>query len=443
MILLGYTGLRLTLQKMSRADFTCSKCEKTGKPKRAGFQYRLGINLAFSIISFGLWLFVWIPWLVIAKSIGKPKYQCRHCNAPIQKYPLGEYSCEHCNQMVLPQAGSFSRSYFNNLLLTVISLGAWLWLWGIWFILGRRTKKCPACGGLFESLEKPSYGYKAISSPWGRGVSALVLFGLPIWLSVLLLSQTQDVIDSSISPDNFKLDLRIGEGYAVLADLNYEIPTTNIFSDFVWISSLGLVVLVVASELAKQRWNRVLIGRWYYAWALLVISSVISNLFSFDIQRAKEDVTQQAFSQHQDYLRGKFHDACADAGVESPIVEFALDASASGDRGYSLNRRNLEEEGQSFSEFSESSVGYRNGFVCATPDVLDELEDAISSEKNRETFCSWKIQDNYYSITKPVVEGSRYTTTEREKGLSSLGIECDALDSRILNEFLAGSFQSG
>ena len=429
--------------KMSQADFRCNKCEKTGKPKRVGFQFRLGINLAFSIISFGLWLFVWISWLVITKSIGKPKYQCRHCKVAIRHYPPGDHACDQCDQMVRPQAGSFSRSYFNNLLLTVISLGAWLWVWGIWFILGRRTKKCPACGELFESLERPSYADRAISSPWARGVSALVLFGLPIWLSVLLLSQTQDVINSSISLDNFKLDLRVGDGYAVLANLDYEIPTTNIFSGFVWIFLAGVVVFIVVSELAKQRWNRVLIGRWYYAWALLVISIVISNLFSFDIQRAKEDVTQQAYSQHQDYLRGKFHDACADAGVESPIVEFALDAYASGDRGYSLKRWNLEEEGKSFSEFRASSVGYRNGFVCATPDILDELENAISSEKNRETICSWSIRNNFYSITKPIVEGSRYTTTERKKGLSSLGVECESLDSRILKKFYTGNFTSG
>ena len=186
-----------------------------------------------------------------------------------------------------------------------------------------------------------------------------------------------------------------------------------------------------------------LIGRWYYAWALFVISAVVGGLLGSDVRTAKEEVRQQAYSQHQDYLRDKFHSACIDAGVEPPIVELALDTDRGRDRGYSLKRRNIKEEGSGSVEFIESNVRFKSGFVCAAPGVLDKLEDALSSEKNRETICSWEIKDNFYSITKPIVPGSRYTTTESVKGMSSLGVECEYLDSRILRRFYEGKFTSG
>lgn len=432
---------------MSRADFTCNKCEQTGKPKRTGFQYRLGINLAFSIISFGLWLFVWIPWLVIAKSFSKPKYQCRHCKAPIRHYPLGDHSCEHCNQMVHPKAGSFSRSYFNNILLTVISLGAWLWVWGPWFILGRRTKKCPACGGLFDSLEKPSFAKKAIASAWTRVVAALGLFGLPIWLSVGLLIQTQDVIDPSINTSNFELDIRLGDGYAVLNEIAYGFPTTNDYSDLNadWILIAGILALVIFSEITKQKWNRVLIGNWYYAWALLVVSLVTSALMSADTDETKLTVTRQAISQNQSFIWDQFQEACGNAGVEPPTGALELKTfRRDGGKGYSLERREVSSKNYEFSEYFNSPTNV-NGYplVCANSDTFESLAKALSGEKNKETICSWGIKKNYYEVDKPIEPGSRFTIKETKENIPSLRVECENLDSRILEKFYSGKFTLG
>lgn len=349
--------------------------------------------------------------------------------------------------MVNPKAGSFSKSYFNNLLLTVISLGAWLWVWGPWFILGRRTKKCPACGGLFESLEKPSFAKKAIASASTRVVAALGLFDLSIWLSVGLLIQTQDVIDPSINTSNFELDFRLGDGYAVLNEIAYGFPTTNNYSNFnaYWTLLAGILALVIFSEITKQKWNRVLIENWYYAWALLVVSAVTSALMSADTDETKLTVTRQAISQNQSFIWDQFQEACGNAGVETQTVALELKTfRCDGGKGYSLERREVSSKNYGFSGYFNSPINL-NGYplVCANSDTFESLATALSGEKNKETICSWGIKKNYYEVDKRIEPGSRFTIKETKENIPSLRVECENLDPRILEKFYRGEFTSG